>query len=148
MSNFGHQPTIWTLYSWACLQWHHPLPELCQARVGVLLFADSHWEPEPNHDEGGHHSCQQSSREGPSQWVSQCLSDQALTAHLGPRPSPTALTLLVSVFSSKWGCDAHYLCADTHNAKLFPQVPGKGSDNSPRGKDNQVVIKTKQVRSR
>lgn len=68
---------------------------------GGLLFADSHWEPEPNHDEGGHHSCQQSSQEGPSQWVSQCLSDQVLTAHLGPRHSPTALTRLFSVFSSK-----------------------------------------------
>ena len=49
-----------------------------------------------------------------------------------PRPSPTDLTLLFSVFSSKRGCDAHYLHADTHNAKLFPQVPGKGSDTQPQ----------------
>lgn len=72
-----------------------------QGGCGGVLFADSHWEPEPNPDEGGHHSCQQSSQEGPSQWVSQCLSEQALTAHLGPRPSPTALILLFSAFSSK-----------------------------------------------
>ena len=113
---------------------------------GVVLFADSHWEPELNPDEGGHHSCQQSSQEGPSQCLSQCLSDQALTAHLGPRPSPTSLILFFSVFSE---AAMHTTSVQTHIMQSFShRCQAKGQTHSPRGEDNQVVIKTKQVQSR
>lgn len=65
------------------------LPELCQARVVVggcyLLTVTGNLNQTMMR---GHHSCQPGSSQEGLLSGSQCLSDQVLTAHLGPRPSP------------------------------------------------------------
>ena len=88
--------------------------------------------------------------------VSGCLgANQALIAHLGPRSSNTALILLfselhmkVTQFLVSSETEMHTTSVQTHITQSFSHRCQKGPTHSSKGKDNQVVIKTKQVQSR